>query len=107
MFWFNSKNSDRQKKKAASQDGQKASGCEGGSPQGGQTDKSRRIREEALENARNARLAIGEETLDRIAAAMTKKQQSVLERSKRQINESDPDKVLDELLLMMRNRPAP
>lgn len=100
MFWFHSKNSDKQKKAA------KASGCERGSSGDEQASKSRRIREEALANARSARLAIGEETLDKIAAAMTRKQQSAMEQAKRQIHQSDPDKVLDELLMMMRNRPT-
>ena len=63
--------------------------------------RSRQIREQALANARAARAHIGEDTLDRIAAAMTKKQNSAIERAKRQINESDPDKVLDEILFML------
>lgn len=98
MFWFNKKNSDKQKAQKT------ASGCEGGSSKDEQSSKSQRIREEALANARAARIAIGEETLDKIAAAMTKKQQSVMEQAKRQINTADPDKVLDELLYMMKNR---
>ena len=63
--------------------------------------RSRQIREQALANARAARAHIGEDTLDRIAAAMTKKQNSAMERAKSQINEADPDKVLDELLFML------
>jgi hypothetical protein len=106
MFWFNAKNSDKQKtgqKKPPGVTSGKASGC-GDSSKDDQSSKSQRIREEALANARSARIAIGEDTLDKIAAAMTRKQQSVMEQAKRQINTADPDKVLDELLYMLKNR---
>lgn len=108
MFWFNAKNSDKQKtgqkKSAGTTTTGKASGCEGGSSKDNQTSKSQRIREEALANARAARIAIGEDTLDKIAAAMTKKQQSVVEQAKRDINKADPDKVLDELLYLLKTK---
>lgn len=102
MFWFNNKNSDKQKKSPGNPG--KASGCDGGSSKDGPNSKSQRIREDALANARAARMSIGEETLDKIAAAMTKKQQSIMEQAKGQIKTADPDKVLDELLYMLKNR---
>ncbi len=62
---------------------------------------SQRIREEALANARAARERIGKETLNKIAAAMTKKQQSATERAKAQIQNADSDRVADEILAML------
>lgn len=83
MFW-GKKDKDKKSKKAA------------------QTREE--VHAQALENMRAARAHIGEETLEKIAAAMTAKQKSATEQAKRQIQESDPDKVLDELLLMMKER---
>ncbi len=62
------------------------------------------IRAQALANVRAARAHIGEETLDKIAEAMTAKQRSATEQAKQQIQAADPDRVLDELLLMMKER---
>lgn len=96
MFGFGKNKTDKQAKKKA----KKASGCEG------KTKDSQRLREEALANVRDARAHIGEETLDKIAAAMTRKQHSAFERAKADINAQDPDKVLDEVLFMLKNRDA-
>ncbi|MCD8563384.1 MAG: hypothetical protein LRY54_05010 [Alphaproteobacteria bacterium] len=104
MFWFKNQNTDKQKKKPAGVSAGQALGCEGGSSKDGQNGKSQRLREEALASARAAREAIGQETLDKIAAAMTKRQQSATEQAKVQINRADPDKVLDELLYMLKNK---
>jgi hypothetical protein len=62
---------------------------------------SAQIREQAMANARAARERIGEETLDRIAAAMQKKQQSTIEQAKNRIRDADADKVADEILSML------
>ena len=62
------------------------------------------LRAQALANAKMARENIGEDVLDRIAEAMTKKQQSATEQAKAQINNADPDKVLDELLFMLKHQ---
>ncbi len=59
------------------------------------------IQAQAMENVRAARVHIGEETLDKIAAIMTEKQKSAMEQAKRQIQAADPDRVLDELMFMM------
>ncbi|MCB9988131.1 MAG: hypothetical protein H6868_02215 [Rhodospirillales bacterium] len=56
---------------------------------------------QATANAQIAREAIGEETLDRIAAAMRKKQQSDIEKAKRQIQGMDQDKVADSVRLWL------
>ena len=64
---------------------------------------SEEIRAQALENMQGARAHIGDETLQKIAALMTKKQQSAVEQAKREINAADTDKVLDEFKYMMRH----
>lgn len=56
---------------------------------------------EARENARRARENIGEETLDRIAAAMQKKQLSATEQAKEKIKKLDQDKVADHIRAMI------
>lgn len=62
---------------------------------------SQRIREDALANARLARAEIGAETLDKIAALMTKKQQSAIELAKADIARVDADRVAQEILWML------
>jgi len=56
-----------------------------------------------MANMRAARTQIGEETLDKIAAAMTKKQQSATEQAKRTIESADSDRVADEILYMLND----
>ncbi len=97
MFWNRSKDSDKQKKPAAK-------GPQGDTGVHLKSDKSQRLREEALTNVRTARHQIGEEALDRIAAAMTKKQQSAIERAKADIGNADVNKVKDEIMLMLGDR---
>ncbi len=65
---------------------------------------SAQIRAQALANARKAREAIGDETLQKIAAALQKKQQSATEQAKRQIAETDADRVAEEILAMLETR---
>lgn len=94
MFWSKNKNqSDKQKKQ-----GKAGLQVSGGVNNSG---KSQRIREEALANARSARDEIGAETLDKIAAMMTKKQQSAIEQAKAQIAKAEADKVIDELMFLL------
>lgn len=52
---------------------------------------------EAMANARAAREEIGDETLDKIAAAMRKKEQSKVEQAKARIKSMDNDKIADNL----------
>ena len=97
MFW--SKNKNKDKRGSAEQKSAK-SGVR--VPKGqNNSSKSQRLREEALANARKARAEIGEETLDKIAALMTKKQQSVMEQAKRDIAEQDAHRVAEEILLIL------
>jgi hypothetical protein len=98
MFWSKDKNkSDKQRQKPD----KNKNGLQGVSGVHQEQGKSQRIREEALANARSARAEIGEETLDKIAALMTKKQQSAMEQAKRDIAEQDADRVADEILAML------
>lgn len=94
MFWSKNKNSDKQKKKQQLQTGQ-------GVGTQNTSKNSQRLREEALANARKARAEIGDEVLDKIAALMTKKQQSLVEQTKQKVAETDADRVAQEILLMM------
>lgn len=101
MFWSKNKNTDKQKKA----NNKKASGRLGGQThQNSSSDKSQRLRNEALANARRAREQIGEETLDKIAALMTKKQQSSVEQSKKKIAEADAGRVAQEILYMIEDK---
>ena len=59
---------------------------------------------QAKENARLARENIGAETLDRIAAAMQKKQASALEAAKDRVRALDKDKVADHIKLMIDDK---
>lgn len=56
---------------------------------------------EAMQNARAARAEIGEETLDKIADAIRKKEQSDLERAKAKIKAMDEDRIADNLKAML------
>lgn len=62
------------------------------------------LRAQALANAKAARAAIGEETLDKIAAAMAKKQKSAMEQAKRNIQNADAERVALEILSMLETR---
>jgi hypothetical protein len=62
------------------------------------------LRAQALANAKAARAHIGDETLERIAAAMAKKQNSATEQAKRKIQEADAERVASEILSMLETR---
>lgn len=64
------------------------------------------IRAQAMKNVREARAAIGEETLDKIAAAMQKKQSSELERAKEKIKALDKSRVADNIRAMIGEDPG-
>lgn len=62
------------------------------------------IRAEALANARKARETIGEDTIQKIAEAMRKKQNNPVEIAKAKIAAANPDRVLDELKWMLESK---
>lgn len=97
MFWLN-KNSN--KKKNTGKRRPKGDDVRGKSAKG-QQPSSEDIREQALANARAARENIGDETLQRIAEAMSRKQNSATERAKADIVSADADRVAEEILYML------
>jgi len=62
------------------------------------------LRTQALANARTARGHIGEETIQKIAAAMAKKQHNPMEKAKAQLANVDSDRITDELLYMLDDK---
>lgn len=98
MFWSKDKKTSDKQGKAASKQPQGAIGVHQ------EQNKSQRIREEALANARTARHEIGAETLDKIAALMTAKQQSAIEQAKGDIAKADADRVAREILWMLEQK---
>lgn len=101
MFW-NSKNNKKITDKRKKPEELQASGqgnSEGRS--GGQSSTSEAIREQALANARAARERLGEETIQKIADAMRRKQESALEQAKLKIKNADADLVAQEILNML------
>ena len=100
MFW-NKKNKSDKQKKGKSPKGKPIKGKKAEGKEQSQSLTSEELRTQALANAKAARERIGEETLDKIAAMMEKKQKSAMEQAKRQIQSADSDKVIDELKWMM------
>lgn len=99
MFW------SKKKQKTASLVGSKTvKGAPGGKTASPVTAKSEALRAQALATMRAAREEIGEETLQKIAAAIARKENSVSEKAKAQIQKADPDKVASELLWMLGRR---
>lgn len=97
MFW------SKKKQKTASLVGSTVKGAPGGKP-AQPSAKSEALRAQALATMRTARAEIGEETLQKIAAAIARKENSVSEKAKAQIQKADPDKVASELLWMLGRR---
>jgi hypothetical protein len=65
------------------------------------TQKSAQIRAEALANARKAREALGEETIQKLAYALKKMQQSPTEQAKAKIARQDAAKVAERIIEML------
>ncbi len=59
------------------------------------------LRAQALANARKAREHIGEETIQKIAAAMAKKENNPMAIATRQLESADSDRIADEILFML------
>ncbi len=100
MFGFGQKN---KKTKQTDKRGKKKSkelraGCAEGKSE------SQRIREEALANARAAREHIGEDTIQKIAAAMAKKENNPMAKAQAQLATADSDRVADEILYMLDDK---
>ena len=59
---------------------------------------------QAKANAAKARAEIGDETLQKIAANMRKKETSATEQAKAKIKQLDKDKVADHLKIMIEDK---
>jgi len=102
MFWSKKDKTQKNKKDKRRASQKSVAGCVG--KEKGHGSKREAIHAQAMANFSAAREQIGEDTLDRIAAAMSKKQNSAMERAKRDIQGADVDKVLDELKWMLDNK---
>ncbi len=110
MFWSKKKKPDTTKKIGKHSDealpaGQGSSEpLNGSNKQGvkaGQRPGSEEIRTQALANARAARERIGEDTIQKIAAALAKKQSSAMEQAKNKINKAESGRLRDEIRFLM------
>ena len=103
MFWGKDKKSKKQTpKKQTDKRGSSIkgkAGCVGKNKGHSQTREA--IHAEAMANFSSAKENIGEDTLERIAAAMSRKENSPMERARRELASVDTDKVLDELKWML------
>ncbi|MCB1562929.1 MAG: hypothetical protein KDJ75_05080 [Alphaproteobacteria bacterium] len=97
MFWRKKPQKGQKAKSPAGKGGASQAGVRAG----GAGSESEALRAQAMANVRAARESIGEDTLDRMAAAMRKKQQSPLERAKAQILDEDAERVASEILAMI------
>ena len=98
MFW--SKNKDKDKRNDTAKAASKQS-VEGPDKVQNASDKSQKLRAEAMANARRARESIGEDTLDKIAYIMSKKQESLIEQTKQKVAETDAERAATEILLIL------
>lgn len=104
MFWKTKNNNNKKTtdKRTKPAEGLQASGqgnSEGRSK--GQSSASEAIRAQALANAQAARERLGEETIQKIAEAIRRKQSSPVEQAKMKIENSDADLVVQEILNML------
>jgi hypothetical protein len=105
MFWSKNKKSDKQSK-PAQKSGSKASyGDVGTTKSHGLS--SEEIRAQAMANARAARERVGEETIQKIAAALVQKQMSLTEQAKKQISKQNSDRVADEIRYLLGDDEKP
>ncbi len=78
MLWFSSKKKPSPKKDSAT------------------------IRAEALARMRTAREVIGEDTLERVAEALIRKQKSTIEQAKSRIESAEADRVAENILALLK-----
>jgi hypothetical protein len=99
MFWSKKKKTGQTK--SASKKGADASCIVGTNSKGLSREE---IRAQALANARAARERVGEETIQKIAAALVQKQMSLTEQAKAQIAKSNTDRVADEIRFLLDDK---
>ena len=99
MFWFKKKKSDKQSKPATKAGSSASDGV--GTKNKGQRLSSEEIRAQALVNAREARQRVGDETIQRIAAALVQKKISLTEQAKEKIAQANSERVVDKIRLLL------
>jgi hypothetical protein len=108
MVWFikskNKKGGDKRAEEGSNRKSSKANQSINEGSLRSQRPGSADIRAQALANVRKAKEHIGEETIQKIAAAMQKKQQSAFEQARAKIHQSDADRVAEEILAMLETR---
>src|SRR5690606_21934975 len=111
MFWSKKdKKTDKHARPASAKAGPKASdrgvGTQKSQRSGGAgvAKSSADIRAEALANARAARERLGDETIQKIADALVKKQMSLTEQAKARIARENSDRVADEIRLLLDDK---
>ena len=108
MFGFskNSKKSDKRKKKQKQKKLQAS--CDGGPQKGsngsGQSLAGDALRAQALANARAAKAALGDETVRKMAEAISRKENNPFEKAIKQLENADADRVCDEILYMLDDK---
>lgn len=103
MFGFgkNKKNkSDKRGKKPQNKKKLQASGTRGKNGEG-QSLAGDALRAQALANARAAREAIGEDTVQKMAEIIARKENNPFEKAIKQLENADADRVADEILYML------
>lgn len=94
MFGFGKKTSCKGKKSKALQ-------AEGGQQVCAKQARSQQLRAEAMANARAARETLGDETVQKIAEIIARKENNPFEQALRKIEQADSDRVADEILYML------
>jgi hypothetical protein len=97
MFWNKNKKTDKRKKAKDLQNGSK----EWMKKQHCQSLAGDELLAQALANARQARENLGEDTIQRIAEIMAKKQNSPMERAKAKIAAADQRRIEDSIRDML------
>ena len=103
MFGFGQKKTKKKNKTDKQKKPKKLrASCEGSKKESdGQSLAGDALRAQALANAQKAREHIGEETIQKIAAAMAKKENNPMAKAKAQIANADSDRVADEILFLL------
>lgn len=107
MFWSRknkgekSKGAKQDKRHKRTGDGVQRNSKSVGTSKGQRAQTSEDIRKQALANAQQARENLGDETVQRIAEIMSKKDHTPMARAKADIAAADSDRVLDELKFLL------
>ena len=106
MFGFGTKKNKKNKTDKQKKPKKLRASCEGvtNKESDGQSLAGDALRAQALANARKAREHIGEDTIQKIAAAMAKKENNPMAQAQAQLQNADSDRVADEILFMLDDK---